>query len=259
MKETKTILLLCVMGSLLLGCSHDRIHYEHVLNQAEKQNADYDSITNLDSIKHAVEYFEDYGTANEKMRAYYLLGCAYMDMGEAPLALESYQNANDCADTTKTDCNYLCLMKIHSQMAELFYQQLLPCEMIEELYLQYKYALRVGNIYSAINSVERKAGAYELLDMPDSFIIIREKAFQLYKKHGYKKEAALSVGPLIDKLVDEGRLAEAKQYIDIFEKETDSGKITSLRIAELPIIILKADTIWHWKNWTPPKPSFRNF
>lgn len=224
MKKTKTILLLCVMGSLLLECSHDRIHYEHVLNQAEKQNADYDSITNLDSIKLAVEFFDDYGSANEQIRACYLLGCAYRDMGEAPQALDYYQKAVENADTTKSDCDYLCLMKVHSQMAELFYQQLLPYEMLHELDLVYKYALRTDNKQSAINAIENRAGVYELLNQNDSVIQIKQSVYQLYKQHGYEKEAALSVGPLIDMLITEGRLAEAKQYIDIFEKETGFWK-----------------------------------
>lgn len=223
MKKTRYILF-CVVGCLLLGCTYDRIRYDHILNQAEKQNADYDSITNLDSIKLAVEYFSDHGSANEQIRAYYLLGCAYRDMGEAPLALENYQNANNCADTVKTDCDYLCLMKVHSQMAELFYQQLLPYEMLHELDLVYKYALWIDNKPSAIKAIENRAGAYELLNQNDSVIQIRQSVYQLYKQHGYEKEAALSVGPLIDKLVTKERLTEAKQYIDIYEKETGFGK-----------------------------------
>lgn len=223
MKKTRYILF-CVVGCLLLGCTYDRIRYNHILNQAEKQNADYDSITNLDSIKLAVEYFSDHGSANEQARAYYLLGCAYRDMGEAPLALENYQNANNCADTAKTDCDYLCLMKVHSQMAGLFYQQLLPYEILHELDLVYKYALRIDNKQSAINAIEYKTSAFELLNQTDSIIKVRQSVYQLYRQYGYEKEAALSVGPLIDELVKKGRLTEAKQYIDIFEEETEFGK-----------------------------------
>ena len=38
-------------------------------------------------IKEVVEYYDRHGNANERMRAHYLLGCAYRDMGEAPAAL----------------------------------------------------------------------------------------------------------------------------------------------------------------------------
>ena len=224
MKKTITILLFCVLGCLLTECSYDRTRYEHVLNQAERQNANYDSITNMDSIKSAVEYFNNHGSANEQVRAYYLLGCAYRDMGEAPQALDYYQKAIEKADTTQNDCNYKQLAKTHAQMAELFYQQLLPYEMLDELNMFYKYALRTNDKQSAINAIEHRADMFELLNQNDSVIQVRLSVYQLYKQNGYEKEAALSVGPLIDKLVDEGRLAEAKQYIDIFEKETEFGK-----------------------------------
>lgn len=35
-----------------------------------------------------VDYYEHHGSANDRMLAYYVLGCVYRDMHEAPLALE---------------------------------------------------------------------------------------------------------------------------------------------------------------------------
>lgn len=223
MKKTVIITFL-IVSFLVTGCSDDRSHVEIVLDQAEKQNADYDSITNIDSIKIAVEFMDNNGTPNERIRAHYLLGCAYRDMGEAPLALESYQNAVNCADTTQTDCDFRQLAKVHSQMAYLFYQQLLPYEQLEVLERQYKYAVRAGNILFSINAIEHKAGAYEQLNMPDSIIKVREAAYQLYKQHGFNKEAALAIGPIIDLLIDEGNLEKAKRYLDDYETEHGFGK-----------------------------------
>ena len=40
------------------------------------------------------------------MPAYYLLGRAYHEHGEAPMALQCYHDAIDCADTTAADCDY---------------------------------------------------------------------------------------------------------------------------------------------------------
>lgn len=221
MKKIKLIFLLFIIECLLCGCSNDRIRYEKILNQAEKQNAGYDSITNLDSIKLAVKYFVNYGTANEKIRAYYLLGCAYRDMGEAPNALDCYQTAVNCADTTLSNCDYRQLAKVHSQMANLFYQQQLPYEQLSELEQQYKSAILADNLLSSINSIEHKAGAYELLNMPESIINVRETAHHLYKQHGFSQEAALAIGPTIILLIEKGNLEKAKQYIDIYD--TASG------------------------------------
>lgn len=223
MKKTITILLFCVLGCLLTECSYDRTRYEHVLNQAERQNANYDSITNMDSIKSAVEYFNNHGSANEQVRAYYLLGCAHRDMGDSPQALEYYQKAVDSADTTQSNCDYKQLAKTHAQMAELFYHQLLPYEMLGELNLQYKNALLANNIQIAINAIEHKADMFELINQNDSVIRIRQSVYQLYKQHGYNKEAVMAIGPLIDKLLDMNRLSEAKLYLTIYEEESGLG------------------------------------
>ena len=133
MKKAKTIFILAYTVGLLLGCTGEP--YQQVLDKAAQQNAAYDSITNIDSIRMAVNYLDRHGTPNEQVRAYYLLGCAYRDAAEAPKAMEAYHDASDRADTTRSDCDYNLLMRLHAQMADLLYQQLLPYEMLEKVEL----------------------------------------------------------------------------------------------------------------------------
>ena len=47
-----------------------------------------------------VRFFDDHGTPNDQLLAHYLLGRAYYEHGEAPMALQCYHEALDCADTT---------------------------------------------------------------------------------------------------------------------------------------------------------------
>ena len=75
------------------------------------------------AVKPYVEFFDDHGTPNDRLLAHYLLGLAYYDHGEAPMALQCYQEALDCADTTATDCDYAQLSRVYVQMAEVFYHQ----------------------------------------------------------------------------------------------------------------------------------------
>ena len=224
--KKQTIIIFMVVS--LTGCNQSHMHYKEILDRAEQQNADYDSITNLDSIKQAVKFLDTFGSANEQVRAHYLLGCAYRDMGEAPMALECYQEAANYADTTQANCDYRQLIKVHAQMSELFYKQLLPYEQLCELKAQYKYALLAKDTLNAINAIERKAGAYELLNLSDSIIGIRLSAHQMYLEKGRIKEAARSIGPVIDPLIFAGRIEEAKYLIDFYEAESgylQNGKI----------------------------------
>ena len=70
-----------------------------------------------------VDYFDDHGTPNDQMLAHYLLGRAYHEHGEAPMALQCYQEATERADTTATDCDYKQLSRVYGQMADIFYYQ----------------------------------------------------------------------------------------------------------------------------------------
>jgi hypothetical protein len=205
---------------IITGCSDQREQYARVLDIAAQQNVNYDSITHIDSIEAAVKYFDRQGTSNERMRAHYLLGCAYRDAGEAPKALECYQQAADCGESNDTDCDYHQMIRVYSQMEYLFDQEMLPYDMLDALKQQHKYALLANDTLAAINAIELSAGAYALLNKPDSMVKIRKKAYQLYLEHGYRKEAALAIGAIIEELVKQEDLKEAKRCIDIYERES---------------------------------------
>ena len=199
-----------------------------VVERADRQNKAYDSITHVDSIAMAVEFYDRHGSANEQVRAHYLQGCAYRDMGEAPLALQYYQEAADRADTTREDCDFRQLSAIYAQMADLFYEQLLPYDMLEALEKQYHYALRANNILYALIAKEKQALAFEILDKPDTFLTLKKESFEELKKHGYHQEAAQLLGNLISKLVVKGQNDEARQAINIYETESgffENGEI----------------------------------
>lgn len=224
------ILLLFGAVSLMVGCTEDATIHHRVLDTAAQQNVNYDSITHIDSIEAAVKYFDHHGTSNERMRAHYLLGCAYRDAGEAPKALECYQQAADCGESNDTDCDYQQMIRVYGQMGYLFNQQMLPYELLDAMKHQYDYALLAKDTLSAIIAIEKSASAYNLLNKNDSVINIRKRAYQLYLKHGYSKEAALVLGGIIEKLVDQGNLVEAKQSINFYERESgvvNNGDIIS--------------------------------
>lgn len=214
------ILLLFGAVSLMVGCTEDATIHHRVLDTAAQQNVNYDSITHIDSIEAAVKYFDHHGTSNERMRAHYLLGCAYRDAGEAPKALECYQQAADCGESNDTDCDYQQMIRVYGQMATLLYKEMLPYDMMDALKQQYKYAILVKDTLLAINAIELSSGVYALLNQTDSIISIRKKASYLYQKHGYREKAALSLGPLISELAEKGELKEAKRCLDLYEKES---------------------------------------
>lgn len=217
----RSLLYICLC-LLLLSCATDaeRKRMTQVVERADRQNKAYDSITHVDSIAMAVEFFDRHGSANEQVRAHYLQGCAYRDMGEAPMALQYYQEAADHADTTREDCDFRQLSAIYAQMADLFYEQLLPYDMLEALEKQYHYALRANNILYALIAKEKQALAFEILDKPDTFLTLKKESFEELKKHGYHQEAAQSLGSVLSTLIEMGLYEETLKAFHIFETES---------------------------------------
>ena len=121
-------------GLLILGACAGDEHQKMLahLEELERQNL-ADSVMANDSLAERLAvYFDQHGTTNERMRAHYILGRTYADLGEAPAALDEYHIAADCTDTTATDCDYRILTRVYVQTTSLFYKQLMPNEMLEE-------------------------------------------------------------------------------------------------------------------------------
>ena len=223
MKRTRFVIIMVCVVWLVLGCT-DGKQYAQILDRAQEQNQNWDSITGIDSIQMAVKYVDRHGSNNDKVRAYYLLGCAYRDAGEAPNALEAFHDAADRADTTSADCDYGLLMRVHAQSAELFRYQLLPYEVLEELEAQRRCAIKAGNTKASINAIERSAEAYQLLNMPDSIISFRMRASTMYEQCGYPEEAVQTLSACIEPLVDRGDTAEARWCIERYETSKEFFK-----------------------------------
>ena len=128
-------------GALLLfSCSQHDLRVQQLRDLQAQNQAD--TVFRSDSLQRIlVDYFNRHGSANEKMLANYLLGRAYYDMGETPLALHYYHEAIDCADTTDANCNFKQLGRIHGQTAWLFLDQKATWNALEEYDEAQKYAL----------------------------------------------------------------------------------------------------------------------
>lgn len=172
------------------------------------------------------KYYDHHGNANDQMKAYYLLGCAYRDLGDMPQALKNLHNAADRADTTRMDCDFKTLSMVYSQMCSLFNQEMLPNEQLETLDKAGKYALIAKDTLNAIVFYELRANAYEALGREDSISSIRYNASKMYKEAGFPDRASLALGPVIYYETKRGNLAQAKKLIDSYESE--SGAVDSM-------------------------------
>ena len=171
-----------------------------------------------DSLKDIADYFDKHGDSNERMLAYYIIGCVYQRSQDAPMALQYFHEAATKADTTDSNCDFLTLHRTHAWSAEIFKNQRAFSDAFHENSLAFKYAMKAKDALSAIITYEQKANIYYIQDLTDSAITIRKRLYELYSKYGYKKEAARSLGPLIDIYAKNGNISKAKHALDVYEK-----------------------------------------
>ena len=192
----------------------------HVLAEADRQNQAYDSITGVDSLVLATQYYDRHGTPNERMRAHYLLGCAYRDMGEAPKALDYLHKAVDDADTASQTGNFKLLCRIHGQLGELLYTQVLFESALEEYEKGYQYALKAQEPLSAARFYEQKAKCYFSLGKQDSLLAICEKTAEMYRQYGDEKAANTCLGSVAAVYLQRNDYTRAAKYINLYENRS---------------------------------------
>ena len=172
---------------LLLGCGHHRYDGELALvDSLQKLDSAYLSDSLLQPI---VRYYDRYGTRNQQARAHYLLGRTYHIEGLLPQALDAYQTAAERADTTARDRDYSLLMKVYSQMHEVFHHQRLSDEDINSLNQMAHYAWLYKDTLTAISSLYYKINCFYDKGDKDSALVYSDRAYRQAFDAGYKELA----------------------------------------------------------------------
>jgi tetratricopeptide (TPR) repeat protein len=158
----KSLMILDKMKPQLSEISKaQRMRYN--LLYAKAMNKGYVDFTSDSIMKDVTAYYDHHGSDNDKLMAHYLLGCVYRDMGDAPSAINCFNDATEYAGKDKN--SYLMLCCIHGQIADLLEKQTLDKEYLKELDLTAHYAWLAGDTLDAIsceNSFHCHADVYKV-------------------------------------------------------------------------------------------------
>ena len=195
-----------------------RMRYE--LLRAEAQNKLYIPFTTDSVLRRVVSYYDRHGSHNQQLKARYLLGCAYRDLHEAPIALLTWEDAIAAADTTAADCDYATLFRVYGQMADLYRRQ----KMIDQLKLaqesQSYYAFRAHDVHSHIRGIELQVYTAYLCHDTAGVYRLTDRAYQLYKDAGMDQDAARVFPTAILTSLENGNITRAEDYIKIYENKS---------------------------------------
>lgn len=211
---------LCRFDSLEVPDASRKVAMKCRMLMAKAQNKLYLSMPTDSIFQEVVDYYDSKGTDNEKMQAYYLMGCVYRDQKDAPKAMMSYKKAIECADTLRKECDYKVLFGIYGQMADIYRYQYLHKQSIE-CYKKYSYyAAKANNMASYIQGFELIASEYYALGDTLKAVEQIKKGYRQYKAHGMRQDAAQMLPTLIYVCLQRAQYQQAHYYMDIYEKES---------------------------------------
>ena len=209
------IIIFLLATILLPGCSRHRYDGELALvDSLQKVDSAYLPDSLLQPI---VSYYDRYGSRNQQVRAHYLLGRTYHIEGLLPQALDAYQTAAERADTTARDCDYSLLMKVYSQMHEVFSCQRLPNEALRAIDKMEQYALLAKDTSTYIISPFARTRPFYMLGFKDSVLHYANKSYKRAVDMGRPDNALVSIGATIPILLEQGKFVEAKEAMDAYE------------------------------------------
>ena len=230
MKQLPIVLLLTLLIFAVACTSGDRQQRLAQLEELERQNV-ADSLMTNDSLAQALaDFFDRHGTSNERMRAHYILGRTYADLGEAPAALNAYLDAATCADTTAQDCDWAKLSRVYGQMADVFYKQNLMEDFLEANSHSVYYAWKAYDTLQAVRGLTIKVLAYDRRDEKEIVCALYDSLYKRFHPLGVDGILAQNSIIPVRSFMELGRLDKAKFYLNFYE--TQSGFFDSLHNIE---------------------------
>lgn len=211
---------LCRFDSLEVPDASRKVAMKCRMLMAKAQNKLYLQLSADTKFQEVVDYYDSWGTDNEKMQAYYLLGCVYRDQKDAPKAMMSYKKAVECADTLSKECDYSTLSKVYGQMAEIYSRQYLHSKAVENFHKYSDYSFLSNNKKDGIQGL--LFASIEYYSMGDTLKALNLQAHcrKLYLQSGMRKEAALSYPRLIYTLLNRANYKKAAHYMSLFESQS---------------------------------------
>ena len=202
------------------GCSRsDRMRY--ALLCAEAQNKAYEDFTTDSVVRRVAEYYEQYGTAHERMRASYVLAAAYRDLGRQLDEQRCLNQAIDLADTAAADCDHALLARIYGQLSDIYIYRVSQKLAMDISRRGAYHALRADDRPMYANLLFLQAYCFRNMNMPDSALFYYRRSMKLYRQCGDLQRAASVNIRIAEAYTRKKEYAAAAHFIKEYEKEDE--------------------------------------
>lgn len=212
-----------------MSCHNDMSQHNRMLltlYRLRAQNSVGEPFASDSLARKVVEYFDDNGSIEEQMSAYYVLGSVYRDLDNYPEALADYQKAVALADTTDGNKNNAFLNRVYGQMGDVLLSQLAFNEAGVAYSLAVRFACKDKDTLGVLLSKEQIANVLYLQNRRDEACKLREWLHDEYLKNGFVREASKVLVPNVSTLLGRGKVEEVGRILRSYEEH--SGDVDSL-------------------------------
>ena len=206
------IILLLLLGACTGREMKEKLQMVDSLNQA---GVSLDTIAFMQDV---VDYFDRWGTSDNRMTAHYLLGCVFRDQNNTPMALRCFRDAASYADSTAADCNFRQLSRVYGQMADLFHRQRSPHLELEAERQAVNCAWKAKDTLAAVMFYSYLCGPYYMLNEMDSVLYVIRESEEWYRRMGRYDLAAGFLPMAVDVYLQRNDYKEAKRAMDQYER-----------------------------------------
>ena len=213
-----------IAGEMPSFSKKQRMRYR--LIYAEAQNKAFVPVTHDSTLLEVAAYYRKHGTDNDLMRAYYMVGCAYRDKGDAPTALKYFRMAAEAADMTDADCDVNTLLRIHSQMGSLFNNVCAFKDERHEYDVAESLAWATRDTVSALRIMWMKATSLHVQERYDASVALIDSMRALEKRFGLPECVECNYPMRIDACLLAGDTAGAATLLREYEGRLHIGPLS---------------------------------
>lgn len=197
---------------LLMIKAHDKLYHPIT---------DYDTLV-IDTLQ---PYFEEHGTPYLKATANFYAGRICADKGDAPQAIDYFQQALD-ALPEKENPRFRGL--VHSQIGTLFYYQGLFEGAIKSFVLAYSFQGQDKDTVGMVYDLRDIGNSFLQANMADSAFIYYYKACELAQQFHDRELYIQTKGQIADLYLSNGDYTRAKECIMPLSAHLDSANISAV-------------------------------
>ena len=217
---------------------HQRMRWE--LLRGNCLNKTYKKLPSDSAMQEVVKYFDEQGTANERLLAHYMLGCTYRDMGDAPQAIACYKDAIQQADTLSQDCDWATLMRVHSQLSDIYSQMHLADLEQKENRMAEEISWHMGDTQNALYFSKMECNILYREQRYEECISRAEEIIRRYHELGYHDDAYLSCIHGVKSYLAQKDYSRTKEYLEQYQRCSffhDETKIRNVAGGRGPLYI----------------------